>query len=171
MDIRVRVGEATFIARAGAVIVRDGATLLAQNDREQCFYTVGGAIELGEVAEASLHRELREELGVEAVSCSLVAVQENFWARRSPSDDPPAERGSLIHELHFFFRVELPENFTIDPDHIDPDAHTKVHESFVWVPLGDLPQLTVFPAFLADLAAADPDAGIRHLVTHEDGPE
>ncbi len=166
----MRVGQGAFALRAGAVIARAGKVLLARNDSSPYGYTVGGAVELGETAEQALCREVREELGTDPVEPRLVAVQENFWRVKEELLVEVA-RGALVHELVFFFQVDLSDDFEADPGHVDPDAgldaSPALRERFEWVPIERLPEMTVFPTFLADLVGADPDRGVRHIVTWE----
>ncbi len=77
-----------------AVMMRGGKVLICQRTAEQAFPLQwefpGGKVEAGEAFEAALRRELREELGIEAViGPELVTVRHEYAA-------------GLAVELHFF---------------------------------------------------------------------
>ena len=54
-----------FRYRAAAIIVEDGCVLFAGNENEDYFYSIGGAVHMGETSEAAVKREVYEETGVE----------------------------------------------------------------------------------------------------------
>ena len=53
-----------FRYRAAAIIVEDGCVLFAGNERDDYYYSVGGAVCMGEYAEDAVIREVYEETGV-----------------------------------------------------------------------------------------------------------
>jgi 8-oxo-dGTP diphosphatase len=77
-----------------AVMVRDSRVLICQRTAEQAFPLQwefpGGKVEAGEELAAALRRELREELGIEAVIGPELATVRHKYAEE------------LAVELHFF---------------------------------------------------------------------
>ena len=63
-DFRTKVGNTVFGVRATALIVEEGKLLVVED--EDGFYTIGGAIQVGERTEEAVIREVKEELGVKA---------------------------------------------------------------------------------------------------------
>lgn len=157
-DIRLSLEGAVFVARTGAIIVRNGTVLLAHNDLEDWHYTVGGKIQAGETAEQALRRETREELGTVPAATSLAAIHENYWR----------EDDLLVHELALFFRVDLPDSFDLDRGHVDPDALGGANEAFTWIPLSALGQLRIAPPSLGELAV-EQTRSVQHAVVRETG--
>lgn len=45
-----------FRYRAAAIIVEDGCVLFAGNEKENYFYSIGGAVHVGETAENAVRR-------------------------------------------------------------------------------------------------------------------
>lgn len=82
-----------------AIIVRDGRVLICQRTEEQAFPLQwefpGGKVEAGEELPAALVRELREELGIEAVVGREIASVRHQYA------------SELRVELHFFLVKEF----------------------------------------------------------------
>ena len=53
-----------FRYRAAAIIVEEGCVLFARNDEDDYFYSVGGAVHMGETSEEAVKREVFEETGL-----------------------------------------------------------------------------------------------------------
>ena len=53
-----------FRYRAAAIIVEDGCVLFAGNAIEDYYYSIGGAVHMGETAEEAVKREVYEETGI-----------------------------------------------------------------------------------------------------------
>ena len=87
-----------FRLRAAAIIIEDNCVLFATNDSENYYYSIGGAIELGETAEEAIKREVLEETGVNYEIDRLAFIQENFFER---SDG--MLKGLKCHEITFYF--------------------------------------------------------------------
>lgn len=87
-----------FRLRAAAIIIENGEVLFATNTAEKYYYSIGGAIELGETAEHAVCREVMEETGVPYEIDRLVFVQELFFKRNDGM-----LKGLNCHEITFFF--------------------------------------------------------------------
>jgi 8-oxo-dGTP pyrophosphatase MutT (NUDIX family) len=69
--------------------------------KQETFYRpLGGGIEFGELAEETIHRELREEVGAEAVSVQYLFTLENIFTFN----------GEPGHEIVMVFDGRLAEN-------------------------------------------------------------
>jgi 8-oxo-dGTP pyrophosphatase MutT (NUDIX family) len=99
------------VTRIAGIIIRDGKLLMLLGKDHKELWTPGGKIELGESDESCLKRELKEEMGVELLSCKF------FKEYSNPSFYHP-ERTTIE-------RVYIAE---IDGE-IKPDEEI---ESFVW---------------------------------------
>lgn len=82
---------------ARAVIVRTGRILAARDRAELWHFLPGGHVKPGEVVEAALIRELREELGRVATVTGFVGVVEYGYTAH----------GANHQELNLVFEVEL----------------------------------------------------------------
>ena len=67
-----------FRYRAAAIIVEEGCILFAKNEIDDYFYSIGGAVHMGETAEGAVKREVFEETGVEYDVDHLAIIHENF---------------------------------------------------------------------------------------------
>lgn len=88
-----------FRHRACAVVLRDGCVLMARNEAEDYFYSVGGGVHHGESAIDAVRREVLEETGVALEVERLLFVHENLFT----DSDSPSLAGRSCHELALYF--------------------------------------------------------------------
>ena len=65
MDCSFKQDNKKFRYRAAAIIFHDNKILFAKNDKDDYYYSVGGAVKFGETAEEAVVREVLEETGVQ----------------------------------------------------------------------------------------------------------
>lgn len=53
-------GNQWFRYRAASIIVEDGCVLFAGNEKEDYYYSIGGAVHMGETAEEAVKRRTKE---------------------------------------------------------------------------------------------------------------
>ena len=97
-DFRTKIENTVFGLRATALIVEDGKLLVVED--EDGFYTIGGAIQVGERTEEAVIREVKEELGVKAQAGELAFVVENRFE----------QDGFYYHNIEFHYLVDLLED-------------------------------------------------------------
>jgi len=152
-NIILKTETCTFNYRVGAIITHGNKILLASNNRDSHFYTVGGRVQLDETSEKALKREVYEELGCDCKIMKLATIHENFFE----------EHKVTYHEIALFYLVELQNYITINSEHPTSGG---LLEKFQWFDIDRLESLTVYPAFLkTDL----PTLGEQflHFVTDE----
>lgn len=90
-----------FRYRAAAIIIEDGCVLFAGNELEDYFYSVGGAVHIGETAEDAVVREVYEETGICYEIDRLAVIHENFFCESSGS-----LTGLDCHEICFYYLMK-----------------------------------------------------------------
>jgi 8-oxo-dGTP pyrophosphatase MutT (NUDIX family) len=126
-----------------ALSFHEGHLLVSRWAGGYCF-PVGGRLDHGERLDEAIRREFREETGIGARVRRLVYLHENFFVDRA---------GKEIHELGWHFWVEaesaaLPLGISRPhPDHEDL--------RLTYVPLYELGQAGLLPAFLVDTLPSD----------------
>ena len=90
-----------FRYRAAAIIVEDGCVLFAGNENEDYFYSIGGAVHMGETAQDAVKREVLEETGVEYEIDHLAVIHENFFNENNGS-----LRGMDCHEIALYYLMK-----------------------------------------------------------------
>lgn len=135
--------KALFNYRVAGVAIHNGRVLLDRNTRNSYWVLPGGHPDLMEPMETALAREVKEEISEEAKIVRLLWIMENFFHKKKD-----------IHELSFYFLMELPENsklLTSDgPFYGEEHGHALI---FQWFPL-DLDILTNLPLFPLTLSKA-----------------
>ncbi len=145
-----------FRYRAAAIIVEDGCVLLAGNEKEDYFYSVGGAVHHGETAEEAVLREVKEETGVDYEIDHLAVIHENFFT------DNGSHKGLDCHEIALYFLMK-PRGTR----KLHSESYTQgVRETMYWIPIEELPKYEAYPAFLYDYLHRE-HQGIEHIVTDE----
>ena len=151
MDIRLQTGDARFTLRAAALILQNGQLLAIQNDCAGCCYTIGGGVRLGESTEEAVLRECREETGHDWQIERLVFVQERFYRAADTQH----------HELVFFYLMKPP---------VAPIANglptDQQHERLCWLPIDQLDDAPLVPAFLKEAVQAIPQS-VQHVFSYE----
>lgn len=157
IDCGFRQDDRWFRYRAAAIIVEDGCVLLAGNERENYFYSVGGAVHMGETAEEAVKREVLEETGVLYEVDHLAVIHENFFRESTGS-----LKGLDCHEIALYF-VMKPRGAT----ELHSNSRTQgVEERMVWIPIDELDRHKAYPTFLQHFLRSE-HQGIEHIVTDE----
>ncbi|HEL1838154.1 TPA: NUDIX hydrolase [Streptococcus suis] len=133
MDFRTRIDNQIFGVRATALIIKDGKIFLTK-DYKGNYYTIGGAVEVNEVAADAAVREVKEELGVDSCVNQLAFVVENQFTHE----------GIDFHNIEFHFIVEPVGEKS------EKMIEGKLKQTCEWIALDNLVNLDVVPAFLAE---------------------
>lgn len=149
-----------FRYRVGAVIIEDGCVLMAKNERDSYYYSVGGGVHHGETAKDAVCREVFEETGVPFEVDRLVFLHENFFHGSESMD------GLICHEISFYFLMKprntkkLRDGYTSSSGGIAEHMH--------WIPLEQLSSVKAFPVFFRKkLKNIREQTEIEHIVTIE----
>lgn len=147
-----------FRYRAAAIIIENGCVLFAGNELEDYYYSVGGAVHIGETAEDAVVREVFEETGIRYEIDHLAVIHENFFTESNGT-----LKGLECHEICFYF-IMKPRNTTA----LNSNSYTfGVKEEMHWIPIEDLDKYKAFPSFLKEYLNNN-HKGIEHIVTFEE---
>lgn len=150
-------GEKWFRYRAGAIIIENGCILVAQNEMDNYYYSIGGGVHLGETAEDAVKREVLEETGVAYEIDRLAFIHENFF------DGSDSLDGLDCHEISFYFLMK-PRGTQELQSHSFTDKG--VPELMHWIPLEELQNYKAFPAFFKE-KLMNLSNTVEHVVTNE----
>ena len=143
-DFRTKVGNTVFGVRATALIVEEGKLLVVED--EDGFYTIGGAIQVGERTEEAVIREVKEELGVKAQTGQLAFVVENRFE----------QAGVHFHNIEFHYLVDLLEDAPLTMQEDERQLPCR------WIALNQLHTVPLKPGFLKTVLP-EWDGQLRHI--------
>ncbi len=143
-DFRTKVGNTVFGVRATALIVEEGKLLVVED--EDGFYTIGGAIQVGERTEEAVIREVKEELGVKAQARQLAFLVENRFE----------QAGVHFHNIEFHYLVDLLEDAPLTMQEDERQLPCR------WIALNQLHTVPLKPGFLKTVLP-EWDGQLRHI--------
>ena len=147
-DFRTKVGNTVFGVRATALIVEEGKLLVVED--EDGFYTIGGAIQVGERTEEAVIREVKEELGVKAQARQLAFVVENRFE----------QAGVHFHNIEFHYLVDLLEDAPLTMQEDERQLPCR------WIALNQLHTVPLKPGFLKTVLP-EWNGQLRHIHLEE----
>lgn len=150
-------GSSRFRYRAAGIIVEDGCVLFAGNELEDYYYSIGGAVHMGETAEEAVLREVYEETGVRYEIDRLAVIHENFF-----NENNGMLKGFECHEICLYFLMK-PRG----TQELNSNSRTfGVREEMHWLPIKKLDEYRAFPSFMKEYLSHS-HSGIEHIITDE----
>lgn len=146
-----------FRYRAAAIIVEDGCVLFAGNEKDDYYYSIGGAVHMGETAEDAVKREVFEETGVAYEVDRLAVIHENFFA-----DNKGALKGMDCHEIAFYFLMKPRGTRELHSNSFTQGVKENMH----WIPIEKLDEYRAFPTFMKDYLKTKHES-VEHIVSDE----
>jgi len=153
-DIYLDTLNGKFNYRVGAIIQQDGKLLMAKNNGDDFYYTIGGRVKFGETAQETILRETIEETGLPLEIDRLAFIHENFFTLE-PEQEP-------CHEICLFFQMKPhPKLNEIQQTFNEAYGEVTIH----WLPIDKLDQYKIYPEFFKTALINTPH--IQHIVTQE----
>ncbi|ADL50228.1 NUDIX hydrolase [Clostridium cellulovorans] len=152
MDWYAEMAGMICTVRAAALIIKDNNFLAAKSPDYDCYYTVGGGVQINETSEEAIIREIYEETGYRLEIDKLAFVQERFY-------EVDKHR---YHEIVFFYLM-------IDSDdvNISDSSFTDLpKETLHWLPLDDLNKINLVPEFLKNKSFNN-ISNVEHIISKE----
>ena len=137
-DILYKEQDFVFSYRVGGILIHEGKILL-QKPLNDDYAIIGGHVSRMETTETTLKREFLEELHADIQVRELLAVGEIFfpWGSRP------------CHQISLYYLVELqgPSAIPLDGSFLGFDDldNQRIDLEYCWMPLTQLPNLTVYP--------------------------
>lgn len=155
-DLTVDIDDGILNIRVGAIIMRNNKILMVGNECSDYFYSVGGRVKFDESAEEAVIREVFEETGVKMEIERLGYVHENFFI-----GDGKTNAGKKIHEISFFFFMNVPDDFEPVCNSVTEDGEK---ECLTWIDIDT--DKKYYPEFFRE-ELADISQGVKHFVTRD----
>ena len=140
MDISYVSGSDKFNYRVCAVILSDGKLLAMHDERSPYYYLPGGRVKLGETAEQTVLREVREELGI------TPAIVRPLWLNQAYFTEDVDHLH--YHELCVYFLLDISQTDLLSRgDRFTLHEHDHTHV-FEWLLFERLAHEYFYPIFL-----------------------
>lgn len=150
-----------FRYRVGAIIIEDGCVLMAKNEADPYYYSVGGGVHMGETAQEAIVREVYEETGIHYEIDRLAVVHENFFKGSGTLDN------LICHEISFYFLMKSKGFKATDKNHHSVTA-SQIMENVYWIPIEKYGEYHAYPDFFKDkLDIILNSDNIEHIITND----
>ena len=141
MDCTFTIDEGWFRYRSAAIIIENGCVLMAKNDLDDYYYSVGGAVKLHESAEEAVKREVFEETGIKYEIDRLAFINENFFKGINNNEN------LKCHEISFYFLMKSKGNQSLNDNSF---VYNGIRERMFWLPIQELNNYKLFPIFFKE---------------------
>lgn len=144
-----------FRYRAAAIIVENNCVLFANNEIEDIYYSVGGAVHIGETAEQAVVREVFEETGVKYEIDYLAVIHENLF-----KNNTGILKGFDCHEISLYFMMK-----SRGSQILNSNSHVfGVKENMVWIQIESLDKYNTYPKFIKQYLQSKHNS-IEHIIS------
>jgi len=152
LDAFIKTSNNRFRVRVCGIIIKDNCVLMVKNNVDDYYYSVGGAIHIGETIEDACLREVLEETGHPYQIDRLLFVHENFFKQED----------ILWHEIAFYFLMKYDANDAF----ITSYGAFGAKEEKVWLSIDEFFKYKAFPQFFAT-ELKDLPKNIKIITTYE----
>lgn len=155
MDCKFESKDGIFRYRVGAIIIENGCIVMAKNDRDKYYYSIGGAVKYGEAAESAIVREVYEETGEVYKIERLAFVHENFFV--------DSVSGQKYQELCLFF---LMKSKGLSKFKLNTNQDNLLNEQVKMLDINKINDYFIFPTFFKT-ELSNLKLGAKHIVTQD----
>jgi len=153
-------GGKRFTYRVAGIALEVDRVLLLRTEKDDFWFLPGGRVELLELSQDALIREMQEELEVKVHVERLVWVVENFFEYE----------GRSYHELALYFLMSFPPDSRLyEKNEAFVGDEDGLKLIFRWHPLGKLEEIPLYPTFLRKRLNSIPQ--ITEHIVHTDSQE
>lgn len=151
MDIGMNTPDGNFSLRAAALIINNDRLLAIKHDNYDCFYTIGGGVNVNETSTDAVIREVYEETGYLLSVDRLVFIQERFYNINN----------ARHHEIVFFYLMN-----SLDVQIENETCTDHQEEKLYWLPIDELQNTDLVPEFLRTALTNIPKE-VVHIISKE----
>ncbi|MCL2371775.1 MAG: NUDIX hydrolase [Defluviitaleaceae bacterium] len=161
MDLISKTEEFIFSYRIAGVLIHGGKVLLQKPLNDSGYSLPGGHVTHGETSAQALVREFKEEIGADIKVNKLILVGENFF----PWDELPCQQIGLYYTVSLLSEGQIPTSGIFRA--FDEIGGQRIDLDFVWVPLGQLSEIQLYPEGISQHIQCIPQHPL-HFVYRQD---
>lgn len=141
MDISIDVADYKLNIRAACLIVHENKMLVHRNTNKNHYAIIGGRQEIGEDSEATVKREIKEEIGKEIEITGYVGTIENFFEME----------GKKYHEIMFIHKAEFVKEEDKKITSTIKNIEGKDYLQYEWIDLDIIDEYPLKPKVLKEI--------------------
>lgn len=143
IDIDIKHEDGFFKLRVCGVVMKNNKILALKASSFDGYCFPGGHIELGELSEKALLREMKEELNVDVKVEHLICVNENVFTN---------SKGTTSHEIAYYYLV-TPKSDICETDFVieEMDKGKLKKHNFCWLKLEEIDRYNLMPPMMGEL--------------------
>ena len=141
MDITIDVEEYKLNVRAAGIIIHNNKILTHRNIKSDHYALIGGRVEIGEDSEATLKREIMEEMGKEIEITGYISTIENFFEMDSKK----------YHEIMFVHKAEFKNEKDQEIEETIKNIEGKDYLVYEWIPLEKIDEYPIKPKVVKEI--------------------
>ena len=141
MDITIDVEEYKLNVRAAGIIIHNNKILTHRNTKSDHYALIGGRVEIGEDSEATLKREIMEEMGKEIEITGYISTIENFFEMDSKK----------YHEIMFVHKAEFKNEKDQKIEDTIKNIEGKDYLVYEWIPLEKIDEYPIKPEVVKEI--------------------
>ena len=141
MDITIDVEEYKLNVRAAGIIIHNNKILTHRNTKSDHYALIGGRVEIGEDSEATLKREIMEEMGKEIEITGYISTIENFFQMDSQK----------YHEIMFVHKAEFKNEKDQKIEDTINNIEGKDYLVYEWIPLEKIDEYPIKPEVIKEI--------------------
>ena len=141
MDITIDVEEYKLNVRAAGIIIHNNKILTHRNIKSDHYALIGGRVEIGEDSEATLKREIMEEMGKEIEITGYISTIENFFEMDSKK----------YHEIMFVHKAEFKNEKDQKIEDTIKNIEGKDYLVYEWIPLEKIDEYPIKPKVVKEI--------------------
>ena len=140
MDVVLNNGNEKFNYRVCAMMINNGKILTMKDDRSPYYYLPGGRVKIGETAEQTVIREIREELNITA------EIERPLWLNQAFFTEDVDDLN--YHELCIYFLMDFSKTDLLSRGEQFTSNEGRRTHIFQWLEFDRLKDEYFYPLFL-----------------------
>ena len=138
--INFKTANGIFNFRVAGILFNKNKVLVHRLLNDDFYAFPGGRVEMFEITENTIVREMKEELGINVTVNRLLWVCEHLFTHND----------SKYHEICFYYFIECNDNNFLEKEDLFYISEGSNEFEFRWVAVADIRDHVIYPTFIKD---------------------